>query len=81
LKEVASSQEITKSYWNYFQYEEANKTLNISTTKQFPSWVMKMPDNEYVMLMDSYNSAFGGHFGSSKSKRGGKSSSFRVNHL
>ena len=46
-----------KSYWDSFQYEEANKTLNTSTRKQVSSWVKKRLDNEYVMPRDSYNSA------------------------
>ena len=53
MKEVVSSQEIRKSYWNSFQYEEANKTLNTSTRKQDSIWVKKRLDNEYVMLRDS----------------------------
>jgi hypothetical protein len=57
LKEVVSSQEIRKSYWNSFQYEEENKTLSTSTRKQVSSWVKKRLDNEFVMLRDSYNSA------------------------
>lgn len=57
VKGIVSSQEISKSYWNSFQYEEANKTLNTSTRKQVPSWVKKRLDNEYAMPRDSYNSA------------------------
>ena len=57
VKRVVSSQEISKSYWNSFQYEEANKTLNTSSRKQVPSWVKKRLDNEYAMPRDSYNSA------------------------
>jgi hypothetical protein len=37
VKRIISSQEISRSYWNSFQYEEANKTLNTSTRKQVPS--------------------------------------------
>jgi hypothetical protein len=54
---IVSSQEISNSYWNAFQYEEANKTLNTSSRKQVPSWVKKRLDNEYSMPRDSYNSA------------------------
>lgn len=57
VKRIVSSQEISKSYWNSFQYEEANKTLNTSTRKQVPSWVKKRLDNEYAMPRDNYNSA------------------------
>ncbi len=57
VKRIVSSQEVSKSYWNSFQYEEANKTLNTSSRKQVPSWVKKRLDNEYAMPRDSYNSA------------------------
>lgn len=55
VKKVVSSQEISKSYWNSFQYDEANKSLNTSSKKQVSSWVKKRLDTEYVM--PSYNSA------------------------
>jgi hypothetical protein len=54
---IVSAQEISNSYWNAFQYEEANKTLNTSSRKQVPSWVKKRLDTEYSMPMDNYNSA------------------------
>jgi hypothetical protein len=54
---IVSSKEISNSYWNAFQYEESNKTLNTSSRKQVPSWVKKRLDNEYAMPRDSYNSA------------------------
>ena len=57
VKRIISSQEISKSYWNSFQYGEVNKTLNTSTRKQVPGWVKKRLDNEYAMPRDSYNSA------------------------
>lgn len=57
IKRIVSSQEISKSYWNAFQYEEANKTLNTSSRKQVPSWVKKRLDTEYAMPMDKQNSA------------------------
>ena len=57
VKRIVSSQEISKSYWKAFQFEEANKSLNTSTRKQVPGWVKKKLDTEYAMPMDSYNSA------------------------
>lgn len=57
IKKIVTSEEISKTYWKNFQYEEANKSLNTSARKQVPSWVKKKLDAEYTMPMDSYNSA------------------------
>ena len=54
-QKIVSSQEISKSYWNSFQYDQANKSLNTSSKKQVSSWVKKRLDAGYVM--PSYNSA------------------------
>jgi hypothetical protein len=51
VKKVFSSQEIILKF---FQYQEANKSLNTSSKNQIPSWVKKRLDKEYVM--PSYNS-------------------------
>ena len=41
VKKNFSSEEISKTYWKVFQYEEPSKTLNTGTRKLVPSWVKK----------------------------------------
>ncbi|MBC8287922.1 MAG: hypothetical protein H8E42_10665 [Nitrospinae bacterium] len=57
IKKIVSAQELSKSFWNKFQDEESNKTLNTSGRKQVPGWVKKRLDMEYTFPRDTFTPA------------------------
>ncbi len=57
IKKIVPAHALSKSYWNEFQVEESNKSLNTTARKQVPGWVKRRLDLEYNFPRDRSTSA------------------------